>query len=431
MKVSVFGLGYVGLVTALSYAEQGHRVWGVDTDRMRISRLRDGISPIKEPGLDHLLRKALRDSALTLTTDAKVATSATELAVICVGTPSTINHGTDLSFVLKVADEIGHAIQHDRKQYIILLRSTVPPNTTRNHLIPALQVASRRTVGESIHVYFNPEFLRQGSAIEDFRNPPFTVVGTSDGTSPPSMAAVCELSRNIDAPLVVLNFQEAELLKFACNAFHALKIDFANEIGSLARRLGADPTRVMSAFVLDNKLNVSPAYLRPGFAFGGSCLPKDVLSLNHIAKELGLALPIHRMILPSNDAHLQRIVADLEKLDAVTIGIVGIAFKPNTDDLRESPALRLAQQLIIKKKDVLLHEPEIRVERLSRSNSKYLADLLPDYSRRLLDWPTLRRRADLVLITRDGIVPKAELCALTIPILKLSDLPIASHTANA
>ena len=260
----------------------------------------------------------------------------------------------------------------------------LPPGTTRDHVVPALQAASGRTVGEGVHLYFNPEFLRQGSAVEDFRHPPFTVVGTPGGIPLSSTAPARELSRNIEAPLLVLNYQEAELLKMACNAFHAVKIDFANEIGTLAQRLDADPARVMNAFVLDTKLNASAAYLRPGFAFGGSCLPKDVRSLNYIAKQLGLELPIHNMILPSNDAHIERIVCDLAGLDARTIGMVGLAFKPNTDDLRESPALRLAQKLLKKKKDVLLHEPEIEVDNLTGANAKYLTEVLPDYRRRPL-----------------------------------------------
>ena len=384
---------------------------------------------MREPGLDRLLGQALTSGALTVTNDAREAIAATDIALICVGTPSTVEHGTDLSFVLKVTHEVGLALRNTSKAYIVLLRSTVPPGTTRDHVLPALQTASGRTVGEAVHLYFNPEFLRQGSAVEDFRQPPFTVVGTSEAIPLAATAGVGQLYRNVDAPLLVLKYQEAELLKLACNAYHALKIDFANEIGTLAQRLDADPTRVMNAFVRDTKLNASPAYLRPGFAFGGSCLPKDVRSLNYIAAQLGLELPIHQTILRSNDAHLERIVADLVARDTGTIGMVGLVFKPNTDDLRESPAMRLVEQLLKTGKDVVVHEPEIRVDLLIGANLKYLTEVLPDYSDRLLDWPTLQQRADIILVTRHAIVPEEELSGLNLPVLNLARL--GSSTRNA
>ena len=419
------------MVTAVCYAVDGHRVWGVETDPTKISRLQAGFSSISEPGIDQLLEKALTNGHLTVTDDAREAIAATDIALICVGTPSNETSGTDLSFVLRVSNEIGMALRDTSKPYVVVLRSTVPPGTTRDHVLPALQTASGRSVGEGIDLYFNPEFLRQGSAIDDCRHPPFTVIGTSGGVPLRSSAPVCQLYRNIEAPLLALNFQEAELLKLACNAFHAVKIDFANEIGTLAQRLDADPGRVMNAFVLDNKLNASGAYLRPGFAFGGSCLPKDVRSLNYIAKQLGLDLPVHEVILRSNDAHLERLVADMAILNTRTIGMVGLAFKPNTDDLRESAALRLAKQLLKKGKDVLFHEPEVSVEGLIGANLEYLTEMMPDYRDRRLDWPTLRQRADIMLITREGIVPKDELSALTIPVLHLANLPAQRYTSNA
>ena len=425
MRISVFGLGYVGLVTALCHAADGHQVWGVDNDPIKLDRLRNGIPPIREPGIDALLGQALESHALTVSSDANEAVVATSIALICVGTPSTIDRGTDLSFVLTVIGEIGRALRNTPKPYTILLRSTVPPGTTRDRVVPELRTASGRAAGEGVQLFYNPEFLRQGSAIADFRHPPFTVVGTPDEASPSAATGIDQLYGEVEAALLVLNYQEAELLKLACNSFHALKIDFANEIGSLAQRVDADPTRVMNALVEDTKLNISPAYLRPGFAFGGSCLPKDVRSLNYIAAQHHLELPIHRAILRSNDAHLERLVADLASRCNGTIGMVGLAFKPNTDDLRESPAMRLVEQLLKVGMEVVVHEPEIREDLIIGANLKYLTEVLPDYSQRLVDWATLRQRADLLLITRDGIVTPGELSKLEKPLLNLSQLGAA------
>ena len=428
MRISVFGLGYVGLVTALCHAADGHRVWGVDTDSAKVDRLRRGISPIGEPGVTEHLQRALAAGALTATTDAAEAVAATDAALICVGTPSTVEHGTDLSFVLTVTQEIGQALQATAKPYTVILRSTVPPGATRDRILPELQAAAARPVGDDLHLCFIPEFLRQGSAIDDFRTPPFAVVGTHDGQEPPLAIGIHRLCRPGDAPLLFLNYQEAELLKLACNAYHALKIGFANEIGSLAQHVDADPKRVMDAFAMDTKLNVSRAYLRPGFAFGGSCLPKDVRSLNYIARQHRMDLPVHRAILPSNDAHLGRAADALASPDTGTIGIVGLTFKPDTDDLRESPALRLVDRLLKNGKDVLVHEPEIRLPLTSGANLSFLSAVLPDYRERLVDWPTLRERAHTILITRTGAVPSVHLTGLSKPVLNLAELTSTSRT---
>ena len=422
MNIAVFGLGYVGSVTAVCLAVDGHQVWGVDSDLKRVERLRRGIAPIREPGLDTGLSQALTTGHLTMTSDASEAVAATEIALICVGTPTTIERGTDLSFVVSVVEEIGSALRDLRRPYTILLRSTVPPGTTRDSLLPRLQTAAGRTVGTDLYLYFNPEFLRQGSAMKDFRQAPFTVIGSTDATPPPAATGVDRIYQGVAAPLVVLNYQEAELLKLACNAYHALKIDFANEIGTLAQALGADPSRVMDAFLLDTKLNVSSAYLRPGFPFGGSCLPKDVRSLTYIARQHHLDLPVHESIIRSNDAHLERITSYLLSRNTGTIGMVGLAFKTNTDDLRESAALRLAEKLVKAGKDVLVHEPEISVDLLIGTNLKYLTQALPDFKDRLLDWANLRNRANILLITRDGIAPQHEISNLSIPCLNLSQL---------
>jgi GDP-mannose 6-dehydrogenase len=422
VKIAVFGLGYVGSVTAVCLAADGHEVWGVDKDETKVNRLRNGIAPIREPGLDEGLAAVLKAKKLTVTRDSDEAVEATDLAFVCVGTPTSSERGTDTSFVLRVIGEIGTALKKNTRPYAILLRSTVPPGTTRDLVRPKLEEASGRRLGEGLELYFNPEFLRQGSALADFHEAPFTIIGTPEGGDRLESDAVQKVYEEVDAPMLVVNYQEAELLKLACNAYHALKIDFANEIGALAQRLDADPTRVMSAFAMDTKLNVSSAYLRPGFAFGGSCLPKDVRSLNYIAAQLGVDLPVHRAILPSNDGHLTRIAAQLIDTDYQTIGMVGLVFKPNTDDLRESPAMRLVEKLLAAGKEIIVHEPEINVELLIGANLQYLKKVLPSFAERLVDWDGLRERSDMLLITRSGIVSEQDIDRIGLPVINLSQL---------
>lgn len=422
MKIAVFGLGYVGLVSALFHTAGGHRVWGVDSDPMKLQRLRMGLAPIREPGLDELLTEALESDRLRVTGDAHEAVAATDLALICVGTPSSAELGTDLSFVVTVAQQIGRALADTSRRYTVLLRSTVPPGTTRDHILPGLQAASGRTVPGEISLYFNPEFLRQGSALDDFRSPPFTVFGTHSFSRSVPTIDLSAMYPGIRAPLLVLSYEEAELLKLACNSFHAIKIAFANEIGTLAERLNADASRVMDAFKADTKLNLSPLYLRPGFAFGGSCLPKEVRSINHIAAQHRMELPLHDAILRSNDAHLERTIVKLNTRETGVIGVLGLVFKPNTDDLRESPSLRLVARLIRLGKDVLVHEPEIDPDLLIGANLRHLTELLPDYLDRLIDWDTMQQRADIILLTRGGVVSASDLAKINVPLLNLTTL---------
>ena len=422
MNIAVFGLGYVGLVSALCHTAAGHRIWGVDRDPVKLHRLRDGIAPFREPGIEELLAQALESGRFQVTADAREAVAVTDLALICVGTPSRADVGTDLSFVVRVTEQIGRALRDRPRPYTVLVRSTVPPGVTRNHLLPALQTTSGRTVPGAVRLYFNPEFLRQGSALHDFRSPPFTVLGTHSSTRSALTFDLSAMYRGVHAPLLVLSYEEAELLKLACNSFHALKISFANEIGTLARCLGADASRVMDAFVADTKLNLSPSYLRPGFAFGGSCLPKEVRSINYLAAQHRVELPLHDAILRSNDAHLERTVKKLSTCDTGVIGVLGLTFKANTDDLRESPSMRLVDRLLKLGKNVFVHEPEIDPAFLFGTNLRQLTDVLPDYTTRLIDWETMQRRADMILVTRDGVVPGGELTKLSVPILNLTEL---------
>ena len=422
VRISIFGLGYVGLVTAVCHAADGHDVVGVDNDAKKLRELRQGVSPISEPAVDDLLRNALARGSLTLTDNVSAAVTSTDAALICVGTPNLEIGNTDLGAVVTVTQEIGAALREARTPYTVLLRSTVPPGATRGVVTRILEQESSRNVGSDLLLYFNPEFLRQGCAVADFRTPPFVVIGTADGTTPPAGAVVNHICPHGSSEKIVLNYQEAELLKIACNAYHALKIDFANEIGTVARHVDADPSRLMNAFVRDTKLNLSAAYLRPGFAFGGSCLPKDVRALNYVAASHGLELPVISAILPSNDAHLQRLASHLGTRDTGTIGLVGLTFKPDTDDLRESAALRLLKQLCELGKDVIVYEPEIAIDRKTDKYVKELAAVLPTHRQLLVDWPTLRQRADTVLITRKGIVSPQDLATIDRPVIDATRL---------
>ena len=420
MNISVFGLGYVGSVTAVCLAADGHQVWGVDKDKTKVNWLREGRAPIREPGLETGLASVLKNRKLTISLGAEEAVQATDIALVCVGTPTSSEHGTDITFVLKVIEEIGQALKNSARPYTILLRSTVPPGTTRDLVLPRLEEVSGRVLGRGLELYFNPEFLRQGSALKDFYQAPFTVIGIHPDSTCLDSEVVRQVYEKVDAQLLVVNYQEAELLKLACNAFHALKIDFANEIGTLAQHLDANPASIMTAFVRDTKLNISKAYLRSGFAFGGSCLPKDVRSLNYFAEQHGIDLPLHRAILPSNDAHLTRLASQLLGTKYRTIGMIGLVFKPNTDDLRESPAMRLLEKLLAAGKEIFVHEPEINPDLLIGTNLQYLKKVLPDFAESLVDWDTLCACSEMLLVTRLGVVSEKEIDQVKLPVINLA-----------
>ena len=421
MRIAVFGLGYVGLVAAVCHAASGHKVVGVETDVAKLASLRHGVPPISEPRLSHLLERGMADGNIELTSDGRRAVADTEYALVCVGTPTGKAGDADLSAVLEVMGEIGTAIIDRELPYNVVLRSTVPPGTTRTHVWPLLDSISGKRMDLDVRLYYNPEFLRQGSAVADFNSPPFIVFGTCDGTLK-RRDGIGEIYREVNCDRVVLSYEEAELLKLACNAFHAFKIDFANEIGTVAQAVNADPGRVMSALSLDTKLNVSPAYLRPGFAFGGSCLPKDVRALDFLAREQQLALPLISAIIPSNDAHLQREVERLCAMDADTIGVIGITFKPNTDDLRESAALRLVRKLGELGKDVVVYEPHLMAEPGRLLNLEKLETVLPDYANMIVDWKTLLKRARVLVLTRHDAVSARHLLEVNRPVIDVTQL---------
>ena len=373
MRISIFGLGYVGSVTAACLAEAGHEVWGVDISADKVATVNTGNSPVAEHRVEEMMARAGQRGLLRATTDPRAAVEATDLSLVCVGTPSLPNGNTDLSAMLAVAAQIGAALTEKTPRHCVVFRSTVPPGTIRRTLIPALEQASGLVAHRDFDVCMHPEFLREGTAVADFYEPPFIVIGAETASGGDMVAA---MYKGIDAPIERTNYVAAELLKYSCNAFHALKVAFANEMGTLAKSLGVDGHRVMQLFAMDRKLNVSPAYLNPGFAFGGSCLPKDLRLLTYTARQHDLALPLLGSILESNRLHLDRAVQRIFATGEKRIGILGLSFKVGTDDLRESPSVAL----IGKGFQVKIYDPDVMLANIFGANKRFIEKEIPHIS---------------------------------------------------
>jgi GDP-mannose 6-dehydrogenase len=387
VNVTLFGLGYVGSVTATCLAARGHEVVGVDTDAGKVAVLAAGKSPVVEPGLDELAAEAIRTGRLHATTSIAEGLADSDLSLVCVGTPSGPGGGTDLGYVRKVVTEIGEQLAGSTRPHTVVIRSTVPPGTVEDVVVPLLEAASGRRVGDDLLVAMCPEFLREGSSVTDFFEPPFLVIGGSDEAA----VVLKELFAFLACPVEVVPLRAAESIKYACNAYHAVKVAFTNELSRLYRHLDVDARRVMEVFVQDTQLNVSPAYLRPGFAFGGSCLPKDLRSLLYLARMNCVDLPLLESTLATNDM-LVREVADrvLAAVDATgnrQVALLGLSFKHLTDDLRESPNVALAEILIGKGVDVRVHDPVVNMARLSGANLRYVQAKLPHLQKVLHDDP--------------------------------------------
>jgi GDP-mannose 6-dehydrogenase len=389
MKVAILGLGYVGTVTAACLADRGHEVIGVDVDAGKVEAVNAARCPVVEPGLDALLEKAVAAGALRATTDLSTAVRDSDVSIVCVGTPSAASGATDISYVERVVTDIGTALLERQGRHVVVIRSTVPPGTVAGALEPALEVACPGRLGRDVHVAMCPEFLREGSGVADFYDPPFVVLGgTTEATDP-----LRELFAFLDAPTHVVPVPIAEGLKLSCNAFHALKVTFANEVSRLYRHLGVDAREVMELFVQDTVLNVSAAYLRPGFAFGGSCLPKDVRSLVHLGRVHAVDLPVLSSVLPSNELIIReladRIVNRVDEMGGTNrrVALLGLAFKAATDDLRESPNVELAERLIGKGIDLRISDPVVNPNRLRGANLRTINQRLPHLGRVLLDSP--------------------------------------------
>jgi GDP-mannose 6-dehydrogenase len=377
MKVSVFGLGYVGSVSAASFAADGHTVVGVDVNADKVASLNEGRSPIVEKDLDELIRDNVANGQLRATTSTREAIDTSELSLICVGTPSRRNGSLDLTYLERVCEQIGDALQHKDDYHVVVVRSTVLPGTTHGVVIPALERTSGKKYGTGFGVSVNPEFLREGTAIKDFRQPPMTLVGHNYRSDAQPTEA---LYIKVDAPLLTTSIRTAEMIKYASNTWHALKVCFANEIGNLCKRLDIDSHEVMDIFCRDEKLNLSSYYMKPGFAFGGSCLPKDVRAMQYRAKEVDLDMPVIQAILGSNALQIRHAIDMVVETGRKRVGLLGFSFKAGTDDLRESPIVILAEALLGKGYSLCIYDRNVSLARLVGANKEYINKQIPHLS---------------------------------------------------
>lgn len=422
-RIAVFGLGYVGVVTAAVLADHGHEVVGVDTNVTKVGMIAEGRSPIVEPGLDDLVHRGVVSGRLRTTLDAEQAVLASDLSLICVGTPSTPNGSLDLTAVQKVCHQIGATLAGRDDPYVVVLRSTVLPGTTRSLVIPTLEQASGREAGLDFHVCVNPEFLREGSAIRDFHTPPFTLVGAGGGAAGATAAAVVSgLYDRLESPSVVASIEVAETIKYACNAWHALKVTFANEIGSICKPQGIDSHDVMDILCSDTRLNLSSAYLTPGFAFGGSCLPKDVRALVQHARGLDVEAPLLGAILDSNQRHADRAFELVRAAGGRRIGVLGLSFKAGTDDLRESPTVALVERLIGKGYEVRIFDRNVSLARLQGANRAYIEQEIPHIGALLVAEPDDLLDTSDVLVVGNAAAEFREVIARAGPDCRIVDL---------
>jgi GDP-mannose 6-dehydrogenase len=392
----VFGLGYVGSVSGASFAADGHHVIGVDVNADKVARVNAGHSPIVERGLDQLIARTVADGHLRATTDAAEAVAGSDVSLVSVATPSRRNGSLDLAHLTRVCEQIGTALSHSNGYHVVVVRSTMLPGTTHETVIPTLERYSGRRYGEHFGVAVNPEFLREGSALDDLRHPPMTLVGHNHAAD-----ATCALGlyQNLDAPVVSTSIRVAEMIKYANNSWHAVKVCFANEIGNVCKKLGVDSHEVMEIFCQDDKLNLSPYYLRPGFAFGGSCLPKDVRALEYRARELDLDLPLLRSVMPSNRQHIQQAVDHVIESGRSKVGLLGLSFKAGTDDLRESPMVILAETLLGKGYDVRIFDRNVLMARLTGANKAYIDQQIPHLAALMCDSAdALLEHAELIVV---------------------------------
>jgi GDP-mannose 6-dehydrogenase len=380
--ISIFGLGYVRAVSLACLAENGHKMIGVDVNPLKAEIINEGRSPIIEHGLEEIIRKSVASGAIRAVMDSREAIHNSDISFISVGTPSNDNGSLDLKYVEKVAREIGKALADKNAYHVVILRSTVLPGTTEELLIPILEQESGKKCGVDFGVCFNPEFLREGTAIKDFYDPPFTVIGTED-------EKVAEMIQGLylmlNAPLRVVPIREAEMIKYACNAFHALKVTFANEIGSICKAGGIDSHKVMEIFCLDTKLNLSPYYLKPGYAFGGSCLPKDLRALTYLSRRFDLNLPILESIIPSNDLQVERAYRMVTQAGSKRVGVLGFSLKAGTDDLRESPIVELIERLIGKGYEIQVYDKNVSLSNLYGANRAYIEKEIPHIAQLMCD----------------------------------------------
>ena len=396
MRISVFGLGYVGTVSAGCIASDGHDVIGVDPVPAKVELINRGQSPIIEREIGEIIASAVERGGLRATDTVSEAIGATELSFVCVGTPSQPNGNLDLRYIRRICEQIGEALKTKSSRHTVVIRSTILPGTMRQIIIPILEEFSGKRAGIDFGVSNNPEFLREGTAVQDFRCPPKTVIGEFD---PASGELLADLYKNIDAPLVRTDLETAEMIKYVDNSWHALKIGFANEIGNFCKAFGVDSHAVMDIFCQDRKLNISSAYLTPGFAFGGSCLPKDLRALSYQAKMRDLELPILTSILPSNQKQIDKGLQMIMDGGHARVGILGFSFKAETDDLRESPVIEIIERLIGKGYDLRIYDRNVNLASLVGANRDFILNRIPHISKLMVsDTATVLKHAETVVI---------------------------------
>jgi GDP-mannose 6-dehydrogenase len=396
MRISVFGLGYVGSVSAACQAAQGHQVVGVDVNPTKVELMSRGQAPVVEERIGELTAEVVASGALRATTDVTEAVAATEISLICVGTPSAANGSLSTAYLERVAEQIGGVLAGLDRWHTVVFRSTMLPGTCTDLLIPILEKESGKTAGVDFGVAVNPEFLREGSSVKDFFDPPKTVIGELDARSAEQVAA---MYAGLPGEIFRVPMAVAEMAKYADNSFHGLKIAFANELGAISRALGVDSHKMIDVFLADTKLNISPAYLRPGFAFGGSCLPKDLRGLVYAARRADVAVPLLSHVLPSNEEHLKRAIELVTATGKRKIGLFGLSFKPGTDDLRESPLVELAERLLGKGYDLKIYDSNVALSRLMGANREYVEGRLPHL-------------ADVLTNDVDEVFAHAEVCVV-------------------
>ncbi len=381
-RISVFGLGYVGTVSAACFAKQGYEVIGVDVNAQKVESINQGRSPIIEKDNNELIADMVGTGCLRATTDTSEAIQNSDLSLICVGTPSNPNGSLSLIYVLRVLEDIGKVLTKKKDYHTIILRSTVLPGTTETIAIPLLEKSSNRIAGRDFGICFNPEFLREGTSVYDFFHPPYTIIGQFD---PQAVEMASSLYQSLDAPLLTVPLRTAEMVKYANNAFHALKVVFANEIGNICKKQGINGHQVMEIVCMDTKLNLSPYYLKPGFAFGGSCLPKDLRAILYHSRHLDLNLPVLEAIMPSNDYQIKQGYEMIKEVGLNKVGILGFSFKEGTDDLRESPLVILIEMLIGKGFNVKVYDRNVSLARLHGSNKEYVERVIPHIAALMCD----------------------------------------------
>ena len=401
LPISVFGLGYVGSVSSVCFASMGHRVIGVDVNPSKVEMIEKGQSPIIEAGMNELMAESHRAGRLRATVDSAKAVRESDVSFVCVGTPSMRNGKLDLTHIEKVAEEIGAALRQKDSKHTVVLRSTMLPGTTEKVVLPILEKASGRRAGTGFALVYNPEFMREGSAVADFREPPYTVLGASDASQ---LVALRELYGKVSGETFETSIAVAEMVKYLSNAFHAVKVAFANEVGTMCKHLNVDAQAVTEIFTSDTRLNISRAYLSPGFAFGGSCLPKDVRALTYKAKELDLKLPMLESLMPSNVEHVERAVEAVLRTQKRKVAQLGLSFKAGTDDLRESPQVQLVKRLLAEGCEIKIWDHDVSLGRLAGSNRQYIEEVIPHIGSLLSsDLTEVLRDAEVVIIGNKSV----------------------------